>query len=623
MSTETMPPPEKVSEPDNQQATVLEVVSRLLGRGGNTTSITKTDDSPSAWYLGFVFVVGWIAAMANGLVAVSMAFLFAESFTDVTGAAANGLDDMKEITYLILAVGVAGFFAAATQTWCFETCAYHASNTLRLQWFAALLRQDAAYFDVYDISGTAVEIGASVIRFRRGAGRKLGEGVQFLTTGIGGIAFGFYSQWKVALVTLALLPFVATFCAWLMELYRTKGARAAASYKMAGSIVYTAVSAIRTVLSLNAVPEFTRQYALATQEAYKSSMASIMKEGFANGGLLSAMIFQYFVLVLFGTWLIWSDVTDTGCDPSGAVKTNHTCDISASEVFGSMLGIAFAAMGIAGCGNSLASFTAARIALHQAQKVIRRRPGSPSQKIHKPSIDELPKQRTPPANTTIQLETQQHSKPSQPREEPIVRAILPAYKIDSIASTGWKPSAVSGSITFQNVSFEYPTRPNEPVLRSLNMEISPGKVAAVVGRSGSGKSTIASLLERFYDPQSGSICIDGRDIREWNVSSLRKAIGYVGQEPMLFAASIRQNLLYGNPDATQDQIEEAARLANAHDFIMSFDDGYNTQVGDRGSQLSGGQKQVSRASSSCFFCHAGSHNCRESLLLASLWETRR
>jgi ABC-type transport system involved in Fe-S cluster assembly fused permease/ATPase subunit len=106
--------------------------------------------------------------------------------------------------------------------------------------------------------------------------------------------------------------------------------------------------------------------------------------------------------------------------------------------------------------------------------------------------------------------------------------------------------------------------------------------------SGGGKSTIAALLERFYDPQSGSVELDGMNIQDINVKHLRGLIGYVGQEPTLFATTIAGNIQYGNLNATQDMIEEAARKANAHDFIMSFPDGYNTQVGDKGAQLSGG-----------------------------------
>ena len=114
---------------------------------------------------------------------------------------------------------------------------------------------------------------------------------------------------------------------------------------------------------------------------------------------------------------------------------------------------------------------------------------------------------------------------------------------------------------------------------------------ALVGTSGCGKSSAIQLLERFYDVDSGSITLDGNDLRDLNISWLRKQIGLVSQEPKLFAMSIRDNIAAGAPDATEEQIIEAARMANAHDFICSFPKGYDTNVGDLGGQLSGGQKQ--------------------------------
>jgi ATP-binding cassette subfamily B (MDR/TAP) protein 1 len=110
--------------------------------------------------------------------------------------------------------------------------------------------------------------------------------------------------------------------------------------------------------------------------------------------------------------------------------------------------------------------------------------------------------------------------------------------------------------------------------------------------SGGGKSTTVALIERFYDPLRGDIELDGVNLKDLNVKHLRGLIGYVGQEPTLFATTIAGNIKYGNPNATQEQIEAAARMANAHDFIVSFPDGYNTQVGDKGAQLSGGTTEV-------------------------------
>ncbi len=168
---------------------------------------------------------------------------------------------------------------------------------------------------------------------------------------------------------------------------------------------------------------------------------------------------------------------------------------------------------------------------------------------------------------------------------------MPAYNIDSSSPYGLKPPHLRGAISFQNVHFHYPTRPSENILDGFNLEIEAGKTVALVGASGGGKSTTVAMIERFYDPQQGSVSLDGINIKDINVHYLRSLIGYVGQEPTLFATTIAGNIKYGCPNATQEQIEAAARLANAHDFISSFPDGYMTQCGDKGTQLSGGQKQ--------------------------------
>jgi ATP-binding cassette subfamily B (MDR/TAP) protein 1 len=120
-------------------------------------------------------------------------------------------------------------------------------------------------------------------RYRRGIGRKFGEGVQFLTTGIGGLAFAFYSSWRVALVVLSVIPLVSLAAVSVLSLNQTKGSRAAKSYRQAGGVAYMAISAIKTVLSLNAIPEMIRQYTNATQEAYKNATGILIKQGFANG----------------------------------------------------------------------------------------------------------------------------------------------------------------------------------------------------------------------------------------------------------------------------------------------------------------------------------------------------
>jgi ATP-binding cassette subfamily B (MDR/TAP) protein 1 len=173
----------------------------------------------------------------------------------------------------------------------------------------------------------------------------------------------------------------------------------------------------------------------------------------------------------------------------------------------------------------------------------------------------------------------------------IFRIIDHKPNVDRNSESGLELESVSGQLELRNVEFSYPSRPEVQILHDFSLSVPSGKTIALVGSSGSGKSTVVSLIERFYDPASGEVLLDGHDIKTLKLKWLRQQIGLVSQEPALFATTIKENILLARPDATQDEIEEAAQVANAHSFIIKLPDGYDTQVGERGLQLSGGQKQ--------------------------------
>jgi len=145
-------------------------------------------------------------------------------------------------------------------------------------------------------------------------------------------------------------------------------------------------------------------------------------------------------------------------------------------------------------------------------------------------------------------------------------------------------------VAFEAVAFNYPGG-GEPVLRNISFEASPGQTVAIVGATGAGKSTLVHLIPRFYDPSSGVIRIDGMDVRELALDDLRHAVGMIFQETVLFTATVSENIAYGRPEATPEQIVAAARAAHAHEFITQLEHGYDTVIGERGVSLSGGQKQ--------------------------------
>ena len=158
---------------------------------------------------------------------------------------------------------------------------------------------------------------------------------------------------------------------------------------------------------------------------------------------------------------------------------------------------------------------------------------------------------------------------------------------------GATPAAtrLRGEVELEGIAFTYPSRPDVPVLRGVSMRAAPGEQIAIVGPSGAGKSTLVALLLRFYEAGEGRILLDGRDCREYRLADVRGNMALVPQEVLLFGGSIRDNIAYGKPDATEEEVLEAARRANCHEFISRFPEGYQTMVGERGVQLSGGQRQ--------------------------------
>nr|XP_046260733.1 bile salt export pump isoform X2 [Scatophagus argus] len=164
-------------------------------------------------------------------------------------------------------------------------------------------------------------------------------------------------------------------------------------------------------------------------------------------------------------------------------------------------------------------------------------------------------------------------------------------EINCFSEEGDKLDVVKGDIEFHNVTFFYPSRPEVMILNDLSMQVKAGETTAFVGPSGSGKSTTIQLIQRFYDPEEGMVTLDGRDIRTLNIQWLRSLIGIVEQEPVLFATTIAENIRFGRPGVTMEDLIQATKDANAYNFIMDLPQKFDTLVGEGGGQMSGGQKQ--------------------------------
>jgi len=169
----------------------------------------------------------------------------------------------------------------------------------------------------------------------------------------------------------------------------------------------------------------------------------------------------------------------------------------------------------------------------------------------------------------------------------ILRLITAENALDQ--NTQGYQDRLRGAICFEAVTFGYD--PQKPILHEVSFQIQPGQTVAIVGQTGAGKSTLTKLINRIYDVQGGRVLIDGVDVRDWNLEALRRQISVIEQDIFLFSRTVAENIAFGRPDATREEIIAAAKLAQAHDFIMEFKDGYDTIVGERGVTLSGGQRQ--------------------------------
>eukprot|EP00980_Cylindrotheca_fusiformis_P004090 scaffold883_cov110-Cylindrotheca_fusiformis.AAC.1 len=541
-------------------------VGDMKGKGAPLASISEVFSFAETPRTKVYIALGVLFSIISGLAVPASLLYFSSIMSDIAAIDANGLDPVLTIVYTMMILGVISFVCETLQTTFFSTAANEMTLNLKFKWFQAVVRQDMAYFDLQDVSGTATIISTNGARFNKGISRKLASGIQFSVTVVAGFGLAFYGSWRVTLVVLTTVPLMAGVTGWVMKLNQSKTTRDNAAYSKAGSVVFSTVSSIRTVLALNAAEEVIQKFTESTQVAYEGAVAQLVWIGLANGSLMASFNLAYVVVVGYGSYLLYDGVRENGCDPSGAIHTG--CDPEGQDVFLALMGVIFAGATIPQVSTAVEKFAGARAACFPALVAISR------------------KSKT--GDTETDAANAEYAEDLEKRASGIG---LPEYLIDVSSPMGLKPETISGNIEFRDVNFVYPTRKDTQVFQDFNLTIPAGKTVALVGPSGSGKSTSVQLIERFYDPTSGTISLDGNDLRDLNVEWLRSHIGLVSQEPKLFATTIRKNIAMAKPDATEEEIIDAARRANAHDFIMTLQNGYDTQVGDSGAQLSGGQKQ--------------------------------
>ncbi|CAF4122324.1 unnamed protein product [Adineta steineri] len=431
--------------------------------------------------------------------------------------------------YLLIVFSGIELFSFSLQYILFEISCKRQVNRIRILLFESLIKRDVTYFDSITTTSLNSSIFENVEKIRGAIGWELSIIVTDIGIIIGIILTSFIINWRLSFLTFLLIPLIILSSI----VFAKETARATVnefqSYSKANNVAEEVFGSLRTVISLNGIQFEKNRYENHLNETIKTGRRKGLAYGIYNGIIQFILHCVYPISLYYGSILM--------------NETNSTMTITTLLIF--IMCLVESLLFISSIGpfvQLLAEATGAARSIWQL-------------------IDE-----------------------SIEDEEIKKRSIIIKSKKD-------KPIISRGEVVFNNVSFSYPTRPTVQVLHNLSFVVEAGKTIALVGASGSGKSTCVQLLLAFYDLSSGKIEIDGHSISDFNIEQLRQSIGVVSQEPILFATSIYENIRLGNENATQSDIEEAAQQANAHQFIERLPQKYETLVGERGVHLSGGEKQ--------------------------------
>ncbi|CAG7815401.1 unnamed protein product [Allacma fusca] len=440
-------------------------------------------------------------------------------------------DDMVKLSIYMIGLGVIQLVTGYLFVSMFNRVAEKMVFRLRKLYLEALLRQDIGWYDTVQDRNFVSKVSEDIGKVQEAVGEKVGLCVFYFLNSIISLVIALYYGWLLTLVVLSSTPVIAAAAAIVSSFQSRMAVKEQKAYGKSGSMAQEVLANIKTVMAFSGQGKEMERYQKGLVFAVSAGKYRGFVSAIGNGVLWFLNYLSYALAFWYGTKLIL-DGERTYCEKEPAY-TSATLFI----VFFCIL------IGSFNVGQSLSYlevFAIGRGAAAAIYKVI---------------------DRVPP--------------------------------IDSYADTGINPTGrLSGKIEFLNVKFSYPSRQDVQVLQGLSIKIKPGSTVAFVGNSGCGKSTCLQLLQRFYDPDSGTVTVDGNNIKDYNINWYRSQLGVVSQEPILFNTTIAENIRYGRDGVSNKEIEEACRLANAHLFISRLPQKYETKVGDRGAQLSGVRAQV-------------------------------
>ena len=453
--------------------------------------------------------------------------MVANDFTPTSTPESIKTAGTKTALYMLY-IGIATFFLSFLGTFLWSWVGARLNIRLKKMYFNSLTSQELGWFDVTGPEKLTITYVEDMTKMKDAIGHKNHQLIFSVATCLLGFLVGYIQGWWYSVIVTLTFPLIS-FGMVIFVIVNQKEARLSkAAYERSGATSEQCLGAIRTVKSLCGEEHEEKIYSEALDEATAVSVKYGIYSAFSYGTFMLCLTASYGLNYWLGSVLVDREVTNTNMGRSYNLQDIVT-------IFFAIVNGGTSMGHISPCLKALAVGKEAAVAIYS---IIERQ-----SKI--------------------------------PLSEP----------------SGIQPESIEGDIEFVDVKFSYPSRSETPILTGLNLKIPKGKKVALVGETGCGKSTTIQLLERYYDPLAGEVRIDGKDIRSYNLTALRKFIGYVGQEPVLFAMSIKENLLLAKPDATESEINDALGQANALEFINKLEAGLDTYVGSGGSQLSGGQKQ--------------------------------
>ncbi|ORY03698.1 multidrug resistance protein [Basidiobolus meristosporus CBS 931.73] len=436
---------------------------------------------------------------------------------------------VRQSVLALLFLALAKFGISYFQTALWTITGERQCARIRARYYAAILRQEISWYDFMSNRDLTSRISGDVHIIQEGISLKAGLLLQTLSTFFGGLILAFVRGWKMSLVLISALPLLVLVSTMKAHFVAQRTASGQDAYARAGGVAEEVLSSIKTVHALGSQKREILRYNLKLGLVEKAGIRRGIFDGLGVGLMMMVLLLTYALSFWYGSRLVLAGTMQPG------------------QVMSVFLAIILGVLPIGTASPHISAISSAQGAAAKVYEIIER----------ESKIDPTSKEGR------------------------------------RIGGSGSEKS-LQGYIEFRNVDFAYPSRPGVPILNNFNLYIRPGQTVALVGSSGSGKSTCIQLLERFYDPAEGTIRIDGIDIKEFNVKDLRRNIGLVGQEPVLFGTTIYENIVWGSKNdeiPTREEVEQASRLANAHDFISALPNKYDTLVGEKGALLSGGQKQ--------------------------------